>query len=137
MPLYQFDVKFAFLNGELEEKVYICQSIGFIFSSKEDMMYKLKKALYGLKQAPRAWYTKIDSYFYQNGFMRSENEPTLYLKRKDNDFVLVCLYVDDMIYLGFSNLLIQEFKRSMMRLFEMIDLDLLHYFLSFEIKQSM
>ena len=66
LSLYQFDVKSAFLNDELKEKIHVCQPNGFIVNGKEDKVYKLKKALYGLKQAPRAWYTKIDSYFYQN-----------------------------------------------------------------------
>ena len=62
-PVYQFDVKSAFLNGYLEEEVYISQPEGFVVNGKEDNIYRLKKALYGLKQAPQAWYFKIDSYF--------------------------------------------------------------------------
>ena len=96
----------------------------------------MKKALYGLKQAPRAWYSKIDSYFIKNGFERSKNEPTLYLKRLGkNDFLIVCLYVDDMIYMGSSTSLIDEFKICMKKEFEMSDLGLLHYFLGLEVKQ--
>ena len=74
--MYQFDVKSAFLNGELQEEVYVTQPEGFIVEGKEQKVYRLRKALYGLKQAPRAWYSKIDIYFLQNGFERSENEPT-------------------------------------------------------------
>ena len=62
-PVYQLDVKSAFLNGELEEEVYVMQLEGFIIQGKEDKVYKLRKALYGLKQAPRTWYSKIDSFF--------------------------------------------------------------------------
>ena len=79
-PVYQFDVKSAFLNGELDEEVYVSQPEGFVISGNEDKVYRLKKALYGLKQVPRAWYGRIDSYFWENGFKRSDSEPTLYLK---------------------------------------------------------
>lgn len=100
-------------------------------------MYKLRKALYGLKQAPRAWYKRIDSYFLQNGFVRSENEPTLYVKRsKQFGFLIVCVYVDDMIYLGSSQKLIEEFKSSMTKEFEMTDLGKLQYFLGLEVIQA-
>ncbi|KAL3537425.1 hypothetical protein ACH5RR_000791 [Cinchona calisaya] len=81
-PIYQLDVKSAFLNGELEEEVYVAQLDGFVINGEEEKVYKLKKALYGLKQVPRAWYNKINSYFLQNGFERSENEHTLYLKKR-------------------------------------------------------
>lgn len=107
-----------------------------MISGNEDTVYKLKKALYGLKQAPRALFTKIDSYFCQTGFKRSDNEPTLYLKKNGNDFLLICLYVDDMIYIDYSNLHMQEFKSRMMGHFDMKDLGFFHYFLGFEVKQS-
>jgi hypothetical protein len=64
-------------------------------------MYRLKKVLYGLKQAPRAWYSRIDSYFTQNGFQRSENEPTLYIKENhQGNMLFVFLYLDDLIFTG-------------------------------------
>lgn len=137
LPVYQFDVKSAFLNGELAEEVYVSQPQGFVVNGSDNKVYRLRKALYGLKQAPRAWYSKIDSFFHENGFCRSENEPTLYLKQHDKgDFLVVCLYVDDMIYMGTSESLITEFKSSMMRNFEMTDLGLLKYFLGLEVMQS-
>lgn len=137
LPVYQFDVKSAFLNGDLEEEVYVSQPEGFVVKGSENKVYRLRKALYGLKQAPRAWYSKIDAFFQDSKFMRSENEPTLYLRQHSNgDFLVVCLYVDDMIYMGSSESLIADFKSNMMRNFEMTDLGLLQYFLGLEVKQS-
>lgn len=100
-------------------------------------MYRLRKALYGLKQAPRAWYKRINSYFLLNGFVRSENEPTLYMKKYEKGgFLVVCVYVDDMIYMGSSEALVAEFKSCMQKEFEMSDLGSLQYFLGFEVKQA-
>ncbi|CAL5340443.1 unnamed protein product [Camellia sinensis] len=136
-PVYQLDVKSAFLNGDLQEEVYVTQPEGFMIEGKETKVYKLRKALYGLKQAPRAWYSKIDGYFQQNGFLRSENEPTLYMKKEGkNDFIIICLYVDDIIYTSSSSSLVAEFKSRMMHEFEMSDMGLLHYFLGLEVQQA-
>ncbi|GKE51844.1 retrovirus-related pol polyprotein from transposon TNT 1-94, partial [Tanacetum coccineum] len=81
--VFQFDVKSAFLNGDLHEEVYVSQPPGFENSDDPNKVFRLKKALYGLKQAPRAWYTKIDEFFHKNGFERREHEPTLYLKKQE------------------------------------------------------
>lgn len=135
--LYQLDVKSAFLNGVLEEEVYVDQPQGFVIKGKEDKVYKLKKALYGLKQAPRAWYSEIDSYFHNKGFQRSKSEPTLYVKKQGNTGILiVSLYVDDLVFTGNDEKMLEEFKREMMKKYEMSDLGLLHYFLGFEIFQN-
>lgn len=98
----------------------------------------MRKALYELKQAPRAWYSKIDHYFRNNGFTRSENKPTLYFIREGNgNFLLICLYVDDMIFMGSSESLVANFKSSIMKTFEMTDLGLLRYFLGLKVKQAL
>jgi hypothetical protein len=60
--VYQMDVKSTFLNGNLEEEVYIEQPKGFQLTNKGDYVCKVNKSLYGLKQAPRAWYARLDSY---------------------------------------------------------------------------
>ena len=98
-------------------------------------MFRLKKALYGLKQAPRAWYSRIDTYLIKSGFSRSQNEPTLYTKTDQHGKILiVCLYVDDMIYTG--NLELTDFKNAMQSEFEMKDLGIMKYFLGIEVDQS-
>ncbi|KAM0973674.1 hypothetical protein ACFX2C_016966 [Malus domestica] len=134
--LYQLDVKSAFLNGVLQEEVYVDQPPGFVIKNKEDGVYKLKKALYGLKQAPRAWYEEINSYFTKAGFQRSPSEATLYVKIAKDGILIVSLYVDDIIYTGNSKELLMEFKTAMMRQYEMTDLGLLHHFLGLGVIQT-
>lgn len=134
--IHQMDVKSAFLNGLLDEEVYVDQPVGYVQPGCEDKVLKLKKALYGLKQAPRAWYTRIDSYFQETGFIQCPNEPTLYVKANSHgDFLLVCLYVDDLIFTGNNSNMFEEFKEAMSSKFEMTDLGLMHYFLGLEVMQ--
>ena len=137
LPIYQLDVKSAFLNGKLEEEVYVQQPQGYIIKGKEDKVYRLRKALYGLKQAPRAWNSNIDKYFCQNGFERSRSEPSLYVKKRGTqDFLIVCLYVDDLIYTSTNTAMLEEFKKAMMKEYEMTDLGLMRYFLGIQVQQS-
>ena len=103
---------------------------------EEDKVYLLKKALYGLKQAPRAWYSKINDHLLSIDFAKSVSESTLYVKHKGNNFLIVSLYVDDLLVTGDDARLVDEFKQEMMQAFEMIDLGLMTYFLGIEIKQS-
>ena len=135
--LYQLDVKSAFLNGELQEEVFVDQPQGFLVKNKEDKVYKLKKALYGLKQAPRAWYSQIDSYFNEKGFTKSKSEPTLYVKKQGmSDILIAAIYVDDLLFTGNNEKLINEFRHEMMERYEMSDMGLLRYFLGIEIHQD-
>ncbi|KAJ0577826.1 putative RNA-directed DNA polymerase [Helianthus annuus] len=134
--IFQLDVKSAFLNGRLEEEIYVEQPKGFEVKGQENKVYRLHKALYGLKQAPRAWYSRIDTYFTGHGFARSNNEPTLYVKTvKEVGIIYVCLYVDDIIYTSSSAVLLQEFKEGMMQEFEMTDMGHLKFFLGLEVIQ--
>ncbi|KAL0364919.1 UNVERIFIED_CONTAM: Retrovirus-related Pol polyprotein from transposon TNT 1-94 [Sesamum angustifolium] len=86
--IYQMDVKSAFLNGYIDEEIYVEQPQGFIAKGSEEKV--LKKALYGLKQAPRAWYSRIDKYFMDRGFRRSLSEPTLYIKSQESEPSTLC-----------------------------------------------
>lgn len=78
--VYQMDVKLIFLNGELEEEVYMEQLEGFQLSDKSDMVCNLKNALYGLKQAPRAWYARLDRYLTKKGFNKGFVDNNLHFK---------------------------------------------------------
>jgi len=98
--VYQMDVKSAFLNGELEEEVYIEQLEGFQSSNKGDMVCRLKKVLYGLKQVPRTWYARLDKYLMQLGFSKGTVDNNLYFKINDDQILIVVVFVDDIIFGG-------------------------------------
>nr|GEZ11588.1 hypothetical protein [Tanacetum cinerariifolium] len=83
--LFQMDVKTAFLHGTLKEDIYVCQLEGFIDVDHPSHVYKLKKAIYGLKQAPRAWYDKLSTFLLQNHFFKGTIDPTLSIRRFDDD----------------------------------------------------
>lgn len=135
-PIFQLDVKSAFLHGDLEEQVYIDQTPGYIKAGNEHKVYKLKKALYGLKQAPRAWYSRIDAYFLKEGFKKCPYEHTLFIKFDGGKMLIVCLYVDDLIFTENDSVMFEKFKKSMMGEFDMSDLGMMHYFLGIEVEQS-
>lgn len=132
------DVKSAFLNGFLEEEIYVDQPPGFVKKGEEEKVYKLKKALYGLRQSPRAWYSRINSYFEKNGFQKCPQEHTLYIKiiPSKGRFMVVSLYVDDLIFTGNDMEMLNDFKASMKQEFDMTDLGELHHFLGIEVSQS-
>jgi hypothetical protein len=89
VKVYQMDIKSSFLNGELEEEVYIEQPEGFQLSENTDYVCKLKKALYGLKQAPRAWYSKLDKYLQQARFRKGSADNNLYIKVSQGNILLI------------------------------------------------
>ena len=131
------DIKLTFLNGFLKEEVYVKQSMGYVKTGHETKVLKLKKTLYGLKQLSRAWNSKIDAYFQANGFTKCSYQHALYIKKDMNeDFLLVCLYVDDLIFIGNNPRMFQEFQDSMVQEFEMTDIGLMSYYLGFEVKKD-
>ena len=134
--LYQMDVMSAFLNGLIQEEVYVQQPPGFKDSQKLDHVYRLKKELYGLKQTPRAWYERLSKFLLEKNFIRGKVDTTLSLKKKDNDILLVQIYVDDIIFGSTNESLCKEFSIDMQSEFEMSMMGELNYFLGLEIKQT-
>ncbi|WVZ64518.1 LOW QUALITY PROTEIN: hypothetical protein U9M48_014020 [Paspalum notatum var. saurae] len=129
--LQQMDVKSAFLNGFIEEEVYVRQPPGFESARFSDRVYKLRKALYGLKQAPRAWYARLKSFLLKSGFVMGSVDKTLFLLSRGGDTLIVQIYVDDIIFGGSSHALC-----LMSREFEMSLMGELQFFLGLQIKQS-
>jgi len=117
--VYQIDVKSAFLNGELEEEVYVEQPPGFEDPNLVDFVYLLFKALYGLKQAPRTWYDTLSVFLLENGFTRGVIDKTLFHKMHKSDMILVQVYVDDIIFGSTNDDLCKRFSKLMQSKYEM------------------
>nr|GEX67145.1 hypothetical protein [Tanacetum cinerariifolium] len=100
MVVYQMDVKTAFLNGNLREEVYVSQPDRFVDLDNPNHVYKHKKALYGLKQAPRAWYDMLSSFLLSQDFSKGSMDPTLFIRRNDNDLLLMSMMGKISFFLG-------------------------------------
>ncbi|KAG9444920.1 hypothetical protein H6P81_016260 [Aristolochia fimbriata] len=121
--LEQLDVKTAFLDGDLEEEIYMRQPAGFEVIGKESWVCKLKRSLYGLKQAPRQWNLKFDRFMLDIGFARSNADHCVYLQRFNNgDYIILTLYVDDMLVAGTNMKKIDDLKKRLANQFSMKDL---------------
>nr|GFB14971.1 hypothetical protein [Tanacetum cinerariifolium] len=108
--VYQMDVKSAFLYGTINEEVYVMQPPRFQDPEYPARVYKVEKAMYGLHQAPRAWYGTLSKYLLTNGFQRGTIDQTLFIIRQRGDFILVQVYVDDIIFVSSNPQLCREFK---------------------------
>ena len=92
------DVKSAFLNGFIQEEVYVEQPPGFEDHEKPKHVYELQKTLYGLKQALRDWYERLSKFLMEKGFSKGSVDTTLFLKKNKHDLLVVQIYVDDIIF---------------------------------------
>ena len=129
--IHQMDVKTAFLNGVVEEEVYVEQPLNFETHDRESHVCILKKSLYGLKQAPRTWYGRIDGFLSSLGFTKSKADSKLYYKVEYGNPMILLLYVDDLFVTGMDGL-ISDMKRKLATEFEIKDLGMMHYFLGME-----
>ncbi|GJW94614.1 retrovirus-related pol polyprotein from transposon TNT 1-94 [Tanacetum coccineum] len=133
--LFQMDVKSAFLNGFINEEVYVAQPSGFIDFEKPDHVYKLKKALYGLKQAPKAWYDRLKAFLIKHEYKMGMVDNTLFTKKKSSNLIIVQIYVDDIIFGSTCQDMCDEFAKIMHDEFEMSMMGELNFFLGLQIKQ--
>ena len=109
--LYQMDVKSAFLNGEIDEEVYVRQPPGFEHPQFPNIVFRLKEALYGLKQAPRAWYDTLKKFLLDKGFKPGSTDPTTFTRVVDNDLFIRQIYVDDISFGCTNNACSLEFGK--------------------------
>ncbi|GKC18814.1 retrovirus-related pol polyprotein from transposon TNT 1-94 [Tanacetum coccineum] len=132
---YQVDVKTTFLNGPLKKEVFVSQPEGFVDLNFPNHVNRLKKALYGLKQAPRAWNYKLFSFLIEHNFIKGIVDLTLFIRRHEDDILLVQIYVDDIIFgstnINFSN----RFAKLMKGYFEMSMMGEMKFFLELQIHQ--
>ncbi|GJZ96800.1 putative reverse transcriptase domain-containing protein [Tanacetum coccineum] len=118
------DVKTAFLNGDLEEEIYMNQPEGFIAPGQEGKVCRLVKSLYGLKQAPKQWHQKFDHTMLESGFKINECDKCVYVKDTSAGYVILCLYVDDMLIVGSNDKIIRSTKDMLKSKFDMKDMGL-------------
>ena len=136
-PLFQMDIKNAFLNGELSEEVYMKLSPDYSHPPGfRHRVFRLLRALYGLKQAPQVWFAKFSYIIFQHGFSGSSFDTTLFLRRFGHGITILLLYVDDMIITCDDMQGIQDLKHFLGRQFEMKDLGPLNYFLGLKVSSS-
>ncbi|KAI3825339.1 hypothetical protein L1987_06821 [Smallanthus sonchifolius] len=134
--VFQLDVKSAFLYGKVKEEVYVCQPPGFEDPLNLNMVFKLDKALYGLHQAPRAWYETLSTHLLANDFVRGKIDSTLFITKSGGDYLLVQIYVDDIIFGSTNEGLCKEFEDVMKSKFEMSAMGELSFFLGLQVNQK-
>nr|GEV32147.1 putative retrotransposon protein [Tanacetum cinerariifolium] len=120
--IWQMDVKTAFLNGYLNEEVYMGQPEGFVNPKYPNRVCKLKRSIYGLKQASRQWNKRFDDEIKKFGFTQNRDEPCLYLKASGNNITFLILYVDDILIMGNSIPMLQSVTTYLGKCFAIKDL---------------
>jgi hypothetical protein len=128
--------KNAFLNGVIQEEVYVRQPPDFESSKYSDRVYKLSKALYGLKQAPRTWYARLKLFLLEHGYVMGSVDKTLFTLNHVTNFLLVQIYVDDIIFGSSSHTLVSRFQEMMKSEFQMSMIGELTFFLGIQVKQT-
>ena len=136
LEIHQMDVKTAFLNGDLDEEIYMEQPEGFIVPGQEKKVCRLVKSLYGLKQAPKQWHEKFDSVMMTNEFKINECDKCVYVKNTEHGSVIICLYVDDMLIMGSNNEVLKTTKKMFNNKFNMKDLGVADVILGIKISKT-
>jgi hypothetical protein len=135
IKLYQMDIKSVFLNGYINEEVYVEQPSSFKDDKKPNHVYKLKKVLYGLKQTPRVWYERLKYFLLSKGFKIGKVDTTLFTKKISQDLFVLQIYIDDIIFGSANQDFCEEFRKMMTNEFEMSIIGELSYFFGLQIKQ--
>lgn len=138
--LTQLDISNAFLNGDLDEEIYMTLPPGYTPKAGETLppnaVCKLNKSLYGLKQASRQWFLKFSSILLFLGFQKSHYDHTLFVKNVDGKYLAVLVYVDDIIIASNSDESVKQLKSYLQLAFKLRDLSELKYFLGLEVARS-
>ena len=134
MELHQLDVKTAFLNGEVDEDLYMQQPPGYV--QGVNLVCKLHKSLYGLKQAPRAWYTKLKHELEKMGFRPTDADPGLFVRADGDDTVFLAVHVDDMLVAACKESTLLQVKSDLSSIFDLHDIGPATYHLGMEIQRD-
>ena len=130
------DVKIAFLNGDLEEQIYMEQLEGCVVLGKKKNVCRLVKSLYRLKQAPKQWHIKFDHVLVTNRYSIHDVDKCIYNKYEDNTCVVICLYVDDMLIFGTSLEVVCKTKKFLGSKFDMKNLGKVEVILGIKITRT-
>lgn len=130
----QVDINNAFLNGPLQEEVYVKPPEGF-FNKNPGLVCRLKKAIHGLKQAPRAWFSKLASTLISFGFKSARCDNSLFIHYTSNSLTYMLIYVDDILITGNNSAFVQHIIHKLNSLFPLKDLGHLSYFLGIETRE--
>ena len=136
LHIHQMDVKNAFLNGEIQEDVYMEQPEFLVKKGEEHKVWKLNKALYGLKQAPRAWNMRLDDFLKEKGFEKSLNDTAIYVKGEGGSRVILAIYVDDILLISKEFSLVVEMKQELCNEFEMVDFEEVESILGIQVTRN-
>ena len=132
--VHQMDVVSAFLNGTLEEEIYMEQPEGYMQPGTETLVCKLKRSLYGLKQSPRCWNTTLTGYLEGIGLCRNAADPCVFVQLVDGVPTIIAVYVDDLILLTKTLEEMNAIKQALSERFRMTDLGKIHYILGMTIE---
>lgn len=135
LKLHQLDITAAFLNGHLEDEVFMRQPDGFVVEGKEHLVCKLKQSLYGLKQSPRCWNVTLDAQLKKMGYVQSTNDPCIYIST-EGESSIIGVYVDDFVIAANGQETIEKVKAALSEKFDVKDLGELHYFLGVQVVQD-
>lgn len=135
LVLKQFDVKTAYLNGIIEEELYMRQPPGFITPGQEGLVCKLRKSIYGLKQSARSWNRVLHAVLLKLGFMQCESDPCLYVSNSGNTVYLL-VYVDDLLIGSAEEAEIDRIFESLREEFDITPLGFVKHFLGYEIEKK-
>jgi histone deacetylase 1/2 len=131
--MHQLDVNNAFLQGDLQEQVYMTQPPGLKDSQHPHYVCKLHKAIYGLRQAPRAWHEALKSFTLAYGFQCSKSDPSLFIYHASGVITYFLVYVDDLLITGNNNKFLDQFIASLSQKFSLKNMGAPHYFLGIEL----
>src|SRR3954464_5810925 len=131
--IWQMDVKTAFLNGNIEEELYMMQPEGYIDPRNVGKVCKLQRSIYGLKQASRSWNLRFDEVIKAFGFVQNVEEFSVYKKQSGTSIAFLVLYVDDILLIGNDVKFLESVKEYLNGQFSMKDLGEVAYILGIKI----